>query len=44
MSVTARSTVRFHAIEDHIWGLIEEATERSRRTVDRITESDPEPT
>jgi NitT/TauT family transport system ATP-binding protein len=35
---------RFHAIEDRIWGLIEEATERNRRTVDRITESDPEPT
>jgi NitT/TauT family transport system ATP-binding protein len=35
---------RFHAIEDRIWGLIEETTERNRRTVDRITESDPEPT
>jgi ABC-type nitrate/sulfonate/bicarbonate transport system ATPase subunit len=27
---------RFHAIEDRIWGLIEETTERNRRTVDRI--------
>jgi NitT/TauT family transport system ATP-binding protein len=35
---------RFHAIEDRIWGLIEEATERNRYTVDRITESDLEPT
>ena len=26
---------RFHAIEDRIWGLIEEAAERNRRTVDR---------
>jgi len=31
---------RFHAIEDRIWGLIEETTERNRRAVDRITESD----
>jgi hypothetical protein len=27
---------RFHAIEDRVWSLIEEATERNRRTVDRI--------
>jgi NitT/TauT family transport system ATP-binding protein len=27
---------RFHVIEDRIWGLIEETTERNRRTVDRI--------
>jgi NitT/TauT family transport system ATP-binding protein len=27
---------RFHAIEDRIWNLIEQATERNRRTVDRI--------
>jgi NitT/TauT family transport system ATP-binding protein len=27
---------RFHAIEDRIWGLIEETTERNRRTVDQI--------
>ena len=27
---------RFHAIEDRIWSLIEETTERNRRTVDRI--------
>jgi hypothetical protein len=33
---------RFHAIEDRIWGLIEEATERNRRTVDR-SEGIPNP-
>jgi NitT/TauT family transport system ATP-binding protein len=27
---------RFHTIEDRIWNLIEEASERNRRTVDRI--------
>jgi NitT/TauT family transport system ATP-binding protein len=26
---------RFHAIEDRIWNLIEEDTDRNRRTVDR---------
>jgi NitT/TauT family transport system ATP-binding protein len=34
--LTVKREPRFHAIEDRIWTLIEQATERNRRTVDRI--------